>query len=205
MKNKKEKLGFNLILLGMIAAGKDTQANILMEKYALQPVESGKYFRKLSSAKTPDGEWLRRTTGKGHPTPVVLVKKFIVEQLAKKQKSKDFLFIGNPRLKPEAQLLNKLLKERKENYFALYVDLPSKEVYKRSFSRKTGNMPAYSRMLDSEKLIVNRIKYSKNQVFGKTVPYFKSLKKIKIINGNQSIEKVNEDIEKAIAQFKKQK
>jgi adenylate kinase family enzyme len=36
---KKERLGFNIVLLGQIASGKDTQAKILMKKYAMVPGE----------------------------------------------------------------------------------------------------------------------------------------------------------------------
>jgi adenylate kinase family enzyme len=47
-----------------------------------------------------------------------------------------------------------------------------------------------------------RIKWHKEQV-SKSVNYFDSLGKLKKINGNQSIEKVYEDIEKALTYFKK--
>ena len=43
-----KKLGFNIVLLGMIASGKETQANILSKKYALKFVETGVYSRKVS-------------------------------------------------------------------------------------------------------------------------------------------------------------
>ena len=39
----KKRLGFDLILLGAPAAGKDTQAILLERKFAFKPVESGKY------------------------------------------------------------------------------------------------------------------------------------------------------------------
>ena len=44
-----KKLGFDLILLGDPTAGKDTQAAILMKKYELKSVESGKEWRKTSA------------------------------------------------------------------------------------------------------------------------------------------------------------
>jgi adenylate kinase len=199
---KKERLGFNLILLGQIAAGKETQAAILMDKYNLKPVESGKHWRKLSKAKTPEGELLRKTTSKGFPAPVSLMKKFLISELGKKPKNRDLIFIGNPRLKPEAQLLKKLLHERKEQFFALYISLPDKEIYRRSFARKEGDAHSIYSMLDVKHIIVNRIKYHKEQV-SKTVTYLDSLGKMKKINGNQSVEKVREDIQKAIDGFKK--
>ena len=91
-----QKLGFNIVLLGMITSGKDTQAKILKKKYALKSIESGIYWRKLLKEKSADGDWVRRTTGKGHPAPVALMKKFLIKEISKKPKNKDFVFLGNP-------------------------------------------------------------------------------------------------------------
>ena len=190
---KKERLGFHLVLLGQIASGKDTQATMLLGKYDFSPVESGKYWRKLGEEDSKDGEWLRRTTRLGKPAPVALMKRFILENINNKPKNKDLLFVGNPRLKPEAQLLKKILTEKKENFFALYITLPDKVIYQRSLRS--------DRYDDNKKNIVRRIKWHKDQV-SKSVDYFDSLGKLKKINGNQTVEKVHQDIEKAIFYFK---
>jgi adenylate kinase family enzyme len=197
-----KKLGFNIVLLGMIASGKETQANILKKKYALKFVESGVHTRKLIKAKGPDGDWARRTAGKGGPLPVALLKKFLISEIKNKPANKDLLFLGNPRLKPEAQLLKKILNKRKEDFLALYITLPDKEVYKRSIKRSTGNMKAIYKVFDTKKLIRIRIKWHKDQV-GKTVKYFKSLKKLTVINGKQPIPKVTKDILKSIEKYKR--
>ena len=176
-----KRLGFNIVLLGMIASGKETQANILKKKYALKFVESGVYTRKLLKEKSKNGDWARRTAGLGTPLPTILLQKFLVREIDNKPKNKDLLFLGTPRLKPEAQLLKKILSTRKEDFLALYITLPDKEVYKRSIKRSTGNMKAIYKVFDTNKLIATRIKWHKDQV-GKSVKYFKSLKKLKLIN-----------------------
>ena len=198
-----KKLGFNIVLLGMIASGKDTQANILKKKYALKFVETGVYCRKLLKEKSKNGDWARRTTGRGLPLPTVLLQKFLIKEINNKPKNKDLLFLGG-RLKPEAQLIKKLLTARKENFLVFYITLPDKEVYKRSLLRKQGNMKAIYKVLDTKKIIEKRIKWHKDQV-GKTVKYYKSLGKLKIINGNQSIPKVTKDILMTIKEYKKTK
>lgn len=186
----------------MIASGKETQADILKKKYALKFVESGVYCRKLLKEKSKNGDWARRTTGKGKPLPTILLQKFLIREIKNKPKNKDLLFLGNPRLKPEAQLVKKILTARKENFLALYITLPDKEVYRRSLKRVTSKMKAIYKVFDTKKLISIRIKWHKNQV-GKTVKYFKSLKKLKKINGNQPIPKVAKDILKEIKEYKK--
>ncbi|MFA6353706.1 MAG: nucleoside monophosphate kinase [Candidatus Paceibacterota bacterium] len=196
-----KKLGFNIVLLGMIASGKETQANILKKKYALKFVETGVYSRNLLKEKSKNGDLARRTTGKGLPLPVVLIKKFLIKEINNKPKNKNLLFLGG-RLKPEAQLLKKMLDSRKEDFLAFYINLPDKEVYRRSLKRSKGKMKAIYRVLDTKKIIAKRINYHKKQV-SKTVKYFKSLNKIKIINGNQPIPKVAKDILKEIEEYKK--
>jgi adenylate kinase family enzyme len=198
-----KKLGFNIVLLGMITSGKDTQANILKKKYALKFVESGVYWRKLLKEKSFNGDWVRRTAGRGEPAPVILMKKFLIREIAKKPKNKDLLFLGNPRLKPEAQLLKKILEKKKQDFFAFYINLPDKEVYMRSEKRRTGDMKTIFKVLDTKKIIKARIRYHKKQV-SKTVKYFQSLNKLKIINGNQSVSKVAKDILREIEKYKKE-
>ena len=109
--------------------------------------------------------------------------------------------MGGPRLKPEAQLLNKMLKEKKQDFLSFYVNLPDKEVYLRSRKRRTGDMKEIYKVLDDEKIIKSRINYTKKQV-SKTVKYFQGLGKLKIINGKQSISKVTKDILKVIKGYK---
>jgi adenylate kinase len=197
---KKEKLGFHIVLLGQIAAGKDTQAGLLIKKFALKPVESGKYSRQLIKEKGPDGDWARRTIGLGKPAPTPLIKKLLIRALDDKPKNMDLLFQGNPRLKPEAQFLKKKMQERKQNFLVIYITLSDKEIYKRSLQRGVSTIKELYRIFDDKKLITIRMKWHKEQV-SKTIAYFDSLGKLKKVNGNQTIEKVNRDIEKAISNF----
>lgn len=197
----KEKLGFNLAIMGMIASGKDTQVNLLKKKYDLKPVETGLFTRNLLKEKTKEGDIARSFAGRGKPLPVFLMKNFLRGQIDNK-KNKDLIFVGGPRLKPEAQLVKKLLTDKKEKIYVIYLRLSDKEVYKRSLGRKNSNIKKVYKVLDDPNIIKERIKWHKEQV-GKTVNYFKSLGVLKEINGKQTIEEVNNDIEKALIYFKK--
>ena len=199
---KKERLGFNIQIMGMIASGKDTQTKILKNKYLLKSVETGVYTRKLLKENSADGDLARRTAGRGYPLNTFLMKKFITDQINEKPKNKDLIFIGGPRLKPEAQLTRKILNGENQNLYVIYLTLPDKEVYERSLTRKKGNMKDIYKVFDTKELIKKRIKWHKDQV-GKTVKYFEGLGILKKINANQSVEKVNQDIEKALTYFKK--
>jgi len=195
-----KKLGFNIVLLGMIASGKETQANILSKKYALKFVETGVYSRKLLKEKSKNGDWARRTTGKGKPLPTVLLQKFLIKEIKNKPKTKDLLFLGG-RLKPEAQLLKKIMNQRKEKLLVFYITLPDKEVYKRSLKRRESNVKEIYKVFDTKKIIATRIKWHKDQV-GKTVKYYQKIGLMRIINGNQPIPKVTKDILKQIREYR---
>ncbi len=196
-----KKLGFNIVLLGMIASGKETQANILKKKYALKFVETGVYTRKLLKEKSADGDIARKTAGKGKPLSTKLLQKFLINEINNKPKNKNLLFLGG-RLKPEAQLLKKIMDEKKEKILAFYISLPDKEVYKRSLKRNESNVKELYKIFDNKKMIATRIAWHKDQV-GKTVKYYQKLKLMTIINGNQPIPKVTKDILKVIENNKK--
>lgn len=200
---KKERLGFNIAVMGIIASGKETQVSLLKKKYNLKPVATGLYTRNLLKEKSKDGDWARRVASKGKPLPMVLMKRFLSEQIKNKPKNKDLVFIGGPRLKPEAQMVVKLLKENNQKLYVIYLTLPDKIVYERSKKRMADkNIKEVYKIFDTDKIIKERIKVHKNQV-SKTIKYFESLKLVKKVNANQSIEKVNEETEKALRYFNK--
>ena len=190
-----KQLGFDLIILGDSTAGKDTQAGILMKKYALTPVESGKFWRELGKKKKLS-HLIKDRQRRSLPTPVKIIKKFLLESLNRAPKDKDLVFIGAGRLKPEAQYLVKQLRSKNRDFFALYIRLPKTQVIERSVRR--GERPEDRDIAR----INNRIKYYKEQV-SKTVKFYQKLKKLKFINGIQTIKQVSQDIEKAINDYQR--
>ncbi len=199
--HKKTKLPFHIVLLGQIASGKDTQAKILANKYNFTLVESGLFTRNVMTEKSKRGDDFRRSAGKGNPAPMKYMKEFFLEQIITCPTDSRLLFLGGPRLKPEAQLLYKLLKARKDHVIALYISLPEKEVYKRSIKRNESAIDEIYKVFDQDtRMITKRLKFQKEQVM-KSVNYFKDHIPFKAINGNQPISKVTLDIHKALVEF----
>lgn len=193
---KKEKLGFNIILLGQITSGKSTQAKHLSSKYSLSVIDTGKFSRKSVKKKS-----FEKTTGKGGPAPANEIKNFIKEQVEKVGGKKDILFLGGPRLKSEADFLYKLLKKTNQECRVIYLTLPDKEVYKRSIERMSDKKQKYLyKMLDSKNFVKTRIAWHKKEV-GETVKYWKEKGNIAIVNGIGNVDEVRDKIEKAIANF----
>jgi adenylate kinase family enzyme len=132
------------------------------------------------------------------------MKKFLIENISKKPKNKDLLFLGNPRLKPEAQLLKKIMDAKKEKFLVLYITIPEKEIYLRSFKRN-GDKKVHDdyKILDTQKTIAKRIKWHKLQVEDKTIKYFHNMGLLQEINGDQPISKVAKDVEEALRKHKR--
>ena len=114
---------------------------------------------------------LQKTYGRGFPVPSKIIDDFIKNSVNKAPKSKNLVFVGTPRLKNEAILLKKLLDKSKRIFFAVYIYLPDKVIFKRSFNRNRENYD-----LDKH-FIKNRINYHKKQV-KETVKYFQKFKKL---------------------------
>lgn len=191
------RLGFDLILLGAPAAGKDTQADILLKKFSsAKAVRSGAYWRRKSKQQNAEGELLRRTVGRGFAAPVKLMRQFIEAQMKSVKPAQDLVFIGNPRLVPEARLLNNLLNKQGRDYLVIVITLPDKLVRARSNAR--------DRDEQDKKFVGNRIKMYKVQV-GKTIKYFKTLGRLKIVDGNQTVAQVHRDIITLINDYKRSK
>ncbi|OGE83566.1 MAG: hypothetical protein A3B10_03275 [Candidatus Doudnabacteria bacterium RIFCSPLOWO2_01_FULL_44_21] len=184
----KKRLGFDLILLGDSTSGKDTQANLLAKQYRVRLARSGHYLRQLKSYKYRGGV----------PAPTSLIIPFLNYYLKNLSWHRNIIFVGAARLKHEAEYLVKHLKQRNRDFFVLYIKIPKSEIIKRSKRRA-------ERLEDTSLTLINsRIAYYKTKV-SKTVKFYQTLKKIKFINGNQSIKAVHHDIINAIHDYQRSK
>jgi adenylate kinase len=189
----KKQLGFDIVLLGAPASGKDTQADILSKKFALKSVESGKYLRGLMRNKTKIGKDVNDKLSKGLPAPSKVVEEFLDASLRLAPKDKSLIFVGNPRLKNEAVYLVEKMSEYNRDFIVIYINLPLKAIWERSEKRL--------RNLDDTKYIQTRIDWHKKEV-SKTVRYFQKLDKLKFIDGDRTRAEVNKEIIKVINDYK---
>jgi UMP-CMP kinase len=192
----KKTLGFDVIIIGEPASGKDTQAKLLRKMFAFKLVKSGDYLRNLARHQTQLGIAVRNALSRGLPAPTRAVKEFLKSNVRSAPTNSDLLFVGNPRLKPEAEFLRNLLVSNKRDFLVIYITLPAKEIWKRSEQRMRG--------VEDAKYVSTRIRWTKLQV-GKTRKYFEKLKKLRLVNGNQTIKAVNKDIIKVTNDYKRSK
>jgi len=106
-KNQKKIIPHNIVILGPQGSGKGTQAEILVKKFKLFHVETGKIFRSLAKKDTPLGHKIDTIMNKqGGLVPDKIVKKALLEKLRKVPVSQGLLFDGFPRDLRQAKMLD---------------------------------------------------------------------------------------------------
>lgn len=210
-----------IILLGKAGAGKDTQMELLREKMGFDYVGSGELLRERKKIADFTGNKISQTIDNGGlvGTPVVFqlwVKK--LEELKNRGDIKGIIIDGSPRKIKEAFLLDEALEwyEWNKNTKALLIDISDKEAIERIEKRRycsqckeiyiyDGKMEKCSkcggelmqREDDQIESIKKRLDWFKKEV-EPVIDYYKEEDRLIVIDGEQSIEKVFEDVLKKI-------
>lgn len=127
----------NILLIGPQGSGKGTQAQKLVEKFALAYVEMGSLFRKIIKEDTPLGNQSRELVEKGILVPDDVVIKILNEYLDKIGRFDGIVFDGFPRIVSQAQYFEKFLAEREKKIdLVFYLSLSREETLKRLTNRR---------------------------------------------------------------------
>lgn len=210
----------DLILAGIQASGKGTQAQKLLEKYGNQIAyfETGNILRALMSNENAIGAYLKDTVNSGRLVKdeiVIWLFKLFLETL----EEKTLLGDGNLRRIGQTKGILDALLEKGRKPLVIQLEIPEEEVYKRLANRKMCKScgAIHSTLLDSElenckkcwgalyvraddadiQAIANRIaEYHKETI--PALEYVDSLGLLVKIDGMQSIEAIFEQIEALI-------
>jgi adenylate kinase len=127
-----------MVLLGPPGGGKGTQAQKLIEKYAIPQVSTGDLFRAAVKNQTELGKKAKEYMDKGSLVPDEIVIGMVKERLAKDDCKKGFILDGFPRTIAQAEALDKMLPELKMKLDAVVeIEVPDVEVVKRLSGRRT--------------------------------------------------------------------
>jgi adenylate kinase len=207
----------NIILMGCPGAGKGTQSAKLLQAFPLHHISTGDVLRAEIASGSPLGKQLGEIVNKGNLVPDELM----VEMLEKIVKSTDkgIIFDGFPRTVPQAEALDTMMQRlHREITHVIMIDLPAQEVVNRICSRrqckKCGAIlrvdiknplekcsacggELYTRPDDTPERATHRLEVYRNS----TLPvknYYQNSGKYVEVNGNQTPEKVFEDITKIL-------
>lgn len=127
----------NIIAMGLPGAGKGTQADKIVEKYATPHISTGDMFRAAISEGTELGIKAKSYMDQGALVPDEVTIGIVRERLSKPDCEKGFLLDGFPRTVPQAEALDALLSDmgRKIEY-VLNIEVDPDELVKRLTGRR---------------------------------------------------------------------
>ncbi|MBN1251576.1 MAG: adenylate kinase [Bacteroidales bacterium] len=184
----------NIALFGPPGAGKGTQSKFLLEKYKLFYISTGDILRNELAEETKLGLQAKSIIEKGGLVSDEIIVQIIEKTIKNNPDVNGFLFDGFPRTFVQAYILEGLMIKLNTKLDALIsVEVTEDESVKRLLFRGQSS----GRSDDNESVIKNRLK----EYYDKTLPvldFYKERGNYFSVNGLQSIEKVNSDIEDLI-------
>lgn len=172
----------NIILLGAPGAGKGTQSQFLVERFALTHLSTGDMLRAEIAEGTPLGLQAKEVMDAGELVSDAIVIAMIEARL----NDKGALFDGFPRTIAQAEALDELLFINGQAIdYAIYLEVDSEEIVKRMLAR--------GRADDNEATILNRLKVFEAQT-KPLLDYYEKQNKLHRVQGLGSIEEIQQRI-----------
>lgn len=210
-----------MIIMGPPGAGKGTQAVNIVEAYKVPHISTGDMFREAMKNETEMGKLAKSYIEKGELVPDEVTVGIVKERLNEKDCENGFLLDGFPRNEAQAVALDEILKDLNKTLdFAINIKVDNEKLIKRIVGRrickKCGatfhieyNKPMTEGICDvcGDNLIQRKddtVETASNRlnVYDKqTAPlldYYSKQGLLVNIDGDQSLEKVFEDIKKGL-------
>ena len=207
----------NLILLGAPGAGKGTQAELLVEKLGIPSISTGNMLREAMRNGTELGKQVKTFMDEGLLVPDDLILSIVAERVAAPDCKNGFILDGVPRTLAQAEAL-KAKGVRIDHVVSIEIDddVIEGRMTGRRVCSKCGasyhivaNPPKSEGVCDScgSELIIRKddapetvrrrldVYHAETEVLKE---FYQKLGKLRIVNGNQSIENANRDILTAI-------
>ncbi len=125
-----------ILLIGPPGTGKGTQASLIQKKMGIPHISSGDMLREAVNKKTSLGKQADRYMSQGSLVPDDLVIEIIIDRISQPDAREGFLLDGFPRTVPQAQALDKALKQSKlEIDHVLQIFVPDEQIIIRATGR----------------------------------------------------------------------
>ena len=212
----------NLLIMGLPGAGKGTQAAKIVEEFGVAHISTGDMFRAAMANKTEMGVLAKSCIDKGELVPDEVTNGIVKERLAESDiAEKGFLLDGYPRTIEQAYALDETLKALglkldgviniEVNPDSLVERLSGRIIHKETGEtfHKVFNPPVgdyneddyYQREDDKPETVKRRLDVNIAQG-APIIEHYRKAGIVSDIQGNQEIDAVFADIEKAIAAMK---
>ena len=208
----------NIVLMGLPGAGKGTQADKIVEKYAIPHISTGDMFRAAIKEGTELGLQAKSFMDQGALVPDEVTIGIVRERLSQPDCEKGFLLDGFPRTVPQAEALDSILDELgRPVEHTINVQVEKEELIARLSGRRicktcgtsyhlVFNPPKeegkcdkdggelYTRADDNPETVTNRLEVNMNQA-QPLLDFYEAKGVLKNINGQQEISKVFADLD----------
>lgn len=208
-----------IIFLGAPGAGKGTQASIIAARHSIPKLSTGDMLREAISSGSELGAQVEKIISAGNLVSDDIMIKIIADRISKMDCKQGFILDGFPRTIPQAEALEKILNDGRENVMTvLFLDVAEEKLIKRLSGRysckkcgksyhKTlnstkvdgicddcGSSEFIYRSDDDEKAVRNRLRVYYQQT-APLISYYEQAGKLVRINGGDSIECITDAIE----------
>lgn len=211
----------NMLIMGAPGAGKGTQAESIVKYYAVPHISTGDMFRAAIANKTELGMLAKSYMDKGNLVPDEVTVGIVKDRLSESDCKNGFLLDGFPRNLAQAEKFAEMLKDLNISIdLVINIDVDQKKLVDRIVGRricpkcgrtfhvkynkpmKDGicddcNSELIQRKDDTVETVATRLDvYSKQ-----TEPLINYYKDVVVnVNGDQDVDKVFEDVKKAIGE-----
>ncbi|MBK5277922.1 MAG: adenylate kinase, partial [Bacteroidia bacterium] len=157
-------------------------------------ISTGDLFRWHTKNDTPLGKKVKEIMNSGALIPDEITIAMLKEELDKNPQAKGFLFDGFPRTVPQAEALDKFMKENDTAiHYVIALDVNEQELRNRIAKRRTTE----NRVDDEEEKLNKRV----TEYFSKTIhvlPYYEKLGRLNTVNGIGAVDEIFSNISKLI-------
>lgn len=190
----------NLILLGPPAAGKGTQAEILVKRRGLLQLSTGQMLRDAVAAGTELGKQAKSIMDLGQLVPDELVVGLISERIDQPDTKNGVIFDGFPRTIPQAEALDRLLSAKGRVLDAVIsIEVPDSQLLARLEKRISETPPEKRRSDDNPETFKKRLDAYHRDTEA-VAPFYERQGKLIHIDGLKSIDEVAAAIDRALDQ-----
>ncbi|MBV6645224.1 MAG: adenylate kinase [Cyclobacteriaceae bacterium] len=188
----------NIVLFGPPGAGKGTQSENIINKYALVHLSTGDLFRMHLDEGTELGKMAQGFMDQGKLVPDHVVISMVEDKIKEHLDARGFIFDGFPRTVNQAEALDKMLTNHNLAISGMVaLQVPEAELRKRLLLRGQTSGRADDQ---NEEKISTRIKVYEDET-SPVADYYQSQGKFNAIEGVGSIDAISEQISAVIDSF----
>ena len=184
----------NIILFGPPGAGKGTQAKILIKNHNLVQISTGDMLREEVNSGSNLGKTAKSIMDSGGLVSDEIIMSIIEERISKPDCQNGFILDGFPRTLNQATALDDMLAHKNIKIdHIIQIDVDEKLLFQRI--KKRAEEGDFARNDDNKDVLIKRITVYQNDTMP-VLEYYRSLNRLKTVDGMQSIESVCSDIKR---------